>query len=140
VPATVVGTVGGGVVDGPLVDDRRGRVRATVGRVVADLVVSGAVGASVGAGVASVVGCVVTSCGVMSCAAARAQRAPPVSAAIAHRHMTATGRDTRRCLPLAARRLRGDRLRPRAAWVGTAMAVEAQEVRSWTSDCWCCAW
>jgi hypothetical protein len=60
VPATVVGTVGAGVVLGPVVDARRGTVLATVGRVVAGArVVGGAVGASVGAGVASVVGVVI---------------------------------------------------------------------------------
>ena len=57
VPATVVGTVLGGVVLGPVVDTRRGTVLVTGGRVVAGaLVVGGAVGLSVGAGVASVVG------------------------------------------------------------------------------------
>ena len=48
VPATVVGTVVGGVVLGPLVDDRRGVVRATVGRVVAALLDGGEVVAAVG--------------------------------------------------------------------------------------------
>lgn len=97
VPATVVGTVEGGVVGGPLVDERR-TVLGTVGRVVAGaFVVGGAVGgAAVVAGVASVVGVV----GIW--AAARAHKNPPVRAAIAHRHTTATGRDTRRCLPLRA--------------------------------------
>lgn len=93
VPATVVGTVEGGVVLGPVVDDRRGTVRATVGRVVAAW---GLVVATVG----GVVGAVVCSVGVVTTwAAARAHRIPPPSAAIAHRHTTATGRDTRRCLP-----------------------------------------
>jgi len=90
VPATVVGTVGGGLVDGPLVDDRR-TVLATVGRVVAGLVVGGAVCGSVEA---SVVGEV----GTVTWAPARVQRAPPTKAASAHRKTTATGRDTRTCL------------------------------------------
>jgi hypothetical protein len=58
VPATVVGTVEGGVVDGPLVVERR-TVLGTVGRVVAGVLVVGAAvgaGAAVVAGVASVVG------------------------------------------------------------------------------------
>jgi len=92
VPATVVGTVLGGIVLTAVVDTRRGTVLATVGRVVAGAPVVGAVGASVGAGVASVVGVLTTW------ATARAQSAPPASDTIAHRHTTAAGRDTRRCL------------------------------------------
>jgi hypothetical protein len=94
VPATVVGTVVGGVVLGPVVDDRRGVVRATVGLVVAALVVVGAdVVATVEAVVASVVGV-----GGITWAPARAHTAPPARAASAHRKTTATGRDTCTCL------------------------------------------
>ena len=95
VPATVVGTVDGGVVL-PVVDDRLGTVRATVGRVVAawGLVVATVWGE---------VGAVVCSVGVVTTwAAARAHTTPPPSAASVHSNTTATGRDTRRCLPLAA--------------------------------------
>ena len=99
VPATVVGAVLGGVVDGPEVDDRRGTVLATVGRVVAGRVVGGSVGAAVGASVSGDVGSVVTPiCGATTWAAAWTLRAPPARAAIAHRPTTAAARDTRRCL------------------------------------------
>jgi len=96
VPATVVGTVVGGVVLGPVVDDRRGTVRATVGRVVAGSAVGGVVGAVVAG--AAVVGSVVTNCGVTVWPAARAESAPPPSAASAQKHTTATGLDTSKCL------------------------------------------
>ncbi|HEV3352560.1 MAG TPA: DoxX family protein [Acidimicrobiales bacterium] len=117
VPATVVGAVLGGVVLGPLVEERR-TVLGTVGRVVAALaVVAGAVGGSVLADVASVVGVVTIW------AAARAQRAPPARAASPQRHTTATGRDTRRCLLADVLATPGGRLAPTACWVGTAPAV-----------------